>query len=69
MAELRVVYAAVKEEAMQAWATEAVVRADAVKAQEEATQARRDLKPLSARVKELEEDVSQVSRQHDALNV
>jgi hypothetical protein len=36
MAELRVAYAAVKEEAMQAWVTEAVVRTDAVKAREEA---------------------------------
>jgi chromosome segregation ATPase len=69
MAELRVAYAAVKEEAMQAWAIEAVVREDATKAREEATQARRDLEPLSARVKELEEDVSLVSHQHDTLNV
>jgi hypothetical protein len=36
MAELHVAYAAVKEEAMQAWATKAVVREDATKAQEEA---------------------------------
>jgi chromosome segregation ATPase len=69
MAELRVAYATVKEEAMQAWATEAVVRADVTKAREEAAQARRDLEPLSARVKELEEDVSLVSRQRDTLNV
>jgi uncharacterized protein YlxW (UPF0749 family) len=69
MAELRVAYAAVKEEAVQAWATEAVVREDATKAREEATQACKDLEPLSARVKELEEDVSLVSRQRDALNV
>jgi cell division protein FtsB len=59
----------VKEEAMQAWAAEAVMRTDMDKAREEAAQARRDLEPLSARVKELEEDVSQVSRQRDALNV
>jgi archaellum component FlaC len=39
------------------------------KAREEAAQAHRDLKPLSGRVKELEEDVSWVSRQRDALNV
>jgi chromosome segregation ATPase len=69
MAELRVAYATVKEEAMQAWATEAVVREDATKAREEAAQARRDLEPLSARVKELEEDVSLVSRQRDTLNI
>jgi chromosome segregation ATPase len=69
MAELRVAYAAVKEEAMQAWAAEAMMRTDVDKAREEAAQARRDLKPLSAQVKELEEDVSQVSRQRDALNV
>jgi hypothetical protein len=59
MAELRVAYVAVKEEVMQAWATEAVMHTDAAKAREEA---RRDLEPLSARVKELEEDVSLVSR-------
>jgi predicted nucleic acid-binding Zn-ribbon protein len=69
MAELRVAYAAVKEEAMQAWANEAVARTDATKAREEAAQARRDLEPMSAWVKELEEDVSQVSRQRDTLNV
>jgi chromosome segregation ATPase len=64
MAELRVAYAAVKEEAMQAWVVEAVMRTDVDKAR-----ARRDLEPLSARVKKLEEDVSHVSRQRDALNV
>jgi predicted nucleic acid-binding Zn-ribbon protein len=69
MAELRVAYVAVKEEAVQAWATEAVVHEDAKKAREEAAQACKDLEPLSARVKELEEDVSQVSRQRDTLNV
>jgi uncharacterized protein YlxW (UPF0749 family) len=62
MAELCVAYAAVKEEAVQAWATEAVVREDTKKAREEAAQARKDLEPLSARVKELEEDVSLVNR-------
>jgi hypothetical protein len=36
MAELRVAYAAVMEEAMQAWVTEAVVREDVTKAREEA---------------------------------
>jgi chromosome segregation ATPase len=69
MAELRTAYATVKEEAMQAWAAEAVMRTNMDKAREEAAQARRDLEPLSTRVKELEEDVSQVSRQHDLLNV
>jgi uncharacterized protein YoxC len=59
----------VKEEAMQAWVAEAVMRTDMDKAREEAAQARRDLEPLSTRVKELEEDVSQVSHQCDALNV
>jgi hypothetical protein len=48
MAELHVAYAAVKEEAVQAWATEAVVREDVTKAREEAAKAREDLVPLSA---------------------
>jgi hypothetical protein len=64
MAELRVAYAAV-----QAWAAEAVVREDVTKAREEAAKAREDLVPLSARVKELEEDVTLVSRPCDTLNV
>jgi hypothetical protein len=59
MAELRVAYAVVKEEAMQALVAEAVMRTAMDKAREEATQAHRALEPLSARVKELEEDVSQ----------
>jgi BMFP domain-containing protein YqiC len=42
---------------------------DAARAQEEAAKAREDLTPLSARVKELEEDVALVSRHRDALNV
>jgi chromosome segregation ATPase len=46
-----------------------VVREDATKAREEAAKAREDLEPLSARVKELVEDVALVSRQRDALNV
>jgi hypothetical protein len=58
MVELRVAYAVVKEEAMQAWVAEAMMRTGMDKAQEEATQARRDLEPLSRRVKELEENVS-----------
>jgi archaellum component FlaC len=45
------------------------MRTDMDKAREEAAQAHRDLEPLSGRVKELEEDVSQVSRQHDALYI
>jgi uncharacterized coiled-coil DUF342 family protein len=69
MAELRTAYSTVKEDAIQAWAAEATMRTEADKAREEAAQARRDLEPLSARVKELEEDVSQVGHQRDALNV
>jgi chromosome segregation ATPase len=69
MAELRVAYATVKEEAVQAWAAEAVVHEDVTKAREEAAKAREDLMPLSARVKELEEDVALVSRYRDTLNV
>jgi predicted nucleic acid-binding Zn-ribbon protein len=68
-AELHVAYAAVKEEAVQAWAAEAVARVDVTRAQEEAAKAREDLMPLSARVKELEEDVALVGRQCDTLNV
>jgi chromosome segregation ATPase len=69
MAELHVAYAVVKEEAMQAWAAEAVMCTNMDKAREKAAQAHRDLEPLSGRVKELKEDVSWVSRQRDALNV
>jgi hypothetical protein len=69
MAELRVAYTAVKEEAVQAWAAEAVAHKDVTKAREEAAKVREDLVPLSARVKELEEDITLVSRQRDALNV
>jgi hypothetical protein len=36
MAELRVAYAVVNEEAMQAWAAKAMMRSDVDKAQEEA---------------------------------
>jgi chromosome segregation ATPase len=68
-AELRVTCAAVKEEAAQARAAEATAREDATRALEEAAQAREALAPLSARVKELEEDVTLVSRHRDALNV
>jgi chromosome segregation ATPase len=69
MAELRVAYAAVKEEVVQAWAAEAVAREDVTKAQEEAAKAHEDLVPLSARVKELEEDVALVSGHRDTLNI
>jgi predicted RNase H-like nuclease (RuvC/YqgF family) len=64
-AELHVAYVVVKEEVVQAWAAEAVVREDVTKARE----ACEDLVPLSARVKELEEDVALVGRHRDALNV
>jgi uncharacterized protein (DUF3084 family) len=67
--ELRVIHAAVREEATQAQEAEAKVREDAVKAQEEEAKACEDLTPLLARVKELEEDVALVSRHRDALNV
>jgi chromosome segregation ATPase len=39
------------------------------RAREEAAKAHEDLAPLLARVKELEEDVTLVSGQHDALNI
>jgi hypothetical protein len=68
-AELRVVCAAVKEEAAQAQAAEVTAREDAIRAREEVTQARKALVPLSARVKELEEDVTLVSRHRDTLNI
>jgi uncharacterized protein (DUF3084 family) len=69
MAELCVAYAAVKEEAVQAWAAKAMAREDVTKAWKEAAKAREDLVPLSARVKELEENIAQVSRHRDTLNV
>jgi BMFP domain-containing protein YqiC len=59
--ELRVVQAAVREEAAQAREAEAKAREDASKAREAAAKAREDLVPLLARVKELEEDVALVS--------
>jgi chromosome segregation ATPase len=46
-----------------------VVREDVTKAREEAVKAREDLVPLSARVKELKEDVALDSGQRDTLNV
>jgi uncharacterized protein (DUF3084 family) len=67
--ELRVVHAAVREEAEQAWEAEAKAREDATRAWEEAAKAREDLTPLLVRVKELEEDVALVGDQRDALNI
>jgi chromosome segregation ATPase len=60
---------AVKEEVVQAWAAKAMAREDMTKAREEAAKAHEDLVPLSALVKELEEDVALVGSHHDALNV
>jgi chromosome segregation ATPase len=45
------------------------VRADAARAREEVAKAHEDLTPLLACVKELEEDVTLVSGQRDALNI
>jgi uncharacterized protein (DUF3084 family) len=56
--ELRVVHAAVREEATQAREAEAKAREDAAKAWEEVAKAREDLTPLLARVKKLEEDLT-----------
>jgi predicted nucleic acid-binding Zn-ribbon protein len=42
---------------------------DATRAREEAAKAREDLAPLLVRVKELEEDITLVGSQHDALNI
>jgi chromosome segregation ATPase len=69
--ELRVIHASVREEAAQAREAEAEAKAreDVAKAREEAAKAHEDLAPLLARVKELEEDVTQVNGQRDALNV
>jgi chromosome segregation ATPase len=67
--KLRVIHAAVREEAAQAHEAKAKVREDVTKAREEAAKAREDLAPLLAHVKELEEDVTLVSRHRDALNV
>jgi uncharacterized protein (DUF3084 family) len=67
--ELRVVHATLREEAAQARETTAKAREDATKAQEEVAKTHEDHAPLLARVKELEEDVTLVSGQRDALNV
>jgi chromosome segregation ATPase len=68
-AELRITHAAVREEAVQAREAEAKAREDAAKAWEEAAKAREDLVLLLAHVKELEEDISLVDGQRDALNI
>jgi uncharacterized protein (DUF3084 family) len=67
--ELCIVHAAVREEAAQAREAEAKAREDAARAREEVAKAREDLVPLLACVKELEEDVTLVSGQCDALNI
>jgi uncharacterized protein (DUF3084 family) len=67
--ELRVVLAALREEAAQAQKATTKAREDTTKAQEEAAKTHEDHAPLLARVKELEEDVALVSGQRDALNV
>jgi hypothetical protein len=67
--ELRVVHAAIREEATQSQEAKAKVREYVAKAQEEAAKAREDLVPLLAHVKVLEEDVALVSGQRDALNI
>jgi septal ring factor EnvC (AmiA/AmiB activator) len=56
--ELRVIHAAVREEAVQAREAAAKAREDATKAQEEAAKAHEDHAQLLARVKELEKDVA-----------
>jgi chromosome segregation ATPase len=68
-AELRVAYAAVKEEVAQAQEAEAAACEDAARAREEAAKAREDIAPLLAHVKELEEDIILVGGQRDALNI
>jgi uncharacterized protein (DUF3084 family) len=67
--ELRVAHAAVREEAAQAREAKAKAREDVARAREEAAKACEDLTPLLARVKELEEDVTLVGGQRDALNI
>jgi uncharacterized protein (DUF3084 family) len=68
-AELRVAHAAVREEAVQAGEAKAKAREDVAKAREEAAKACEDLMLLLARVKELEEDITLVGGQRDALNI
>jgi type II secretory pathway component PulM len=69
MAELRIAYAAVKEEAAQAREAEATAREDATRAREEAAKTHEDLVPLLAHVKELENYIALVSGHRDALNI
>jgi uncharacterized protein (DUF3084 family) len=59
----------VREEATQAQEDEAKAHEDTARAREEAAKAREDLAPLLARVKELEEDITLVGGQRDALNI
>jgi chromosome segregation ATPase len=66
--ELRVVHAALREEAVQTWEIAAKAREDMTKAQEEAAKTHEDHASLLARVKELEEDIALVSGQRDTLN-
>jgi chromosome segregation ATPase len=67
--ELRVAHAAVREEAVQAWEAEAKACDNTARAREEAAKAHEDLAPLLACVKELEEDVTLVVGQRDALSI
>jgi chromosome segregation ATPase len=67
--ELRIVHATVREEAAQAREAKAKAREDAARVQEEVAKAHEDLAPLLACVKELEEDVTLVNGQRDALNI
>jgi uncharacterized protein (DUF3084 family) len=67
--ELRVIHAAVREEAAQAQEAKAMACEDVTRAQEEVAKACEDLAPLLARAKELEEDVTLVGGQRDALNI
>jgi uncharacterized protein (DUF3084 family) len=67
--DLCVVHAAVREEAVQAWEAEAKAHEDTAEAREKAAKAHEDLAPLLVHVKELEEDVTLVSGQRDALKV
>jgi septal ring factor EnvC (AmiA/AmiB activator) len=67
--ELRIIHAALREEAAQAREATAKAREDATKAQEEAAKTHEDHALLLARVEELEEDVTLVSGQRDALNI
>jgi uncharacterized protein (DUF3084 family) len=67
--ELHVAHAAVREEVAQAREAVAKAHEDTARAQEEAAKAREELTSLLAHVKELEEDVTLVGGQRDALNI